>query len=159
MVRLINRDPVLATQLLRIVNSPICALVRPVSSIKDAVVLLGLVQVRKWIVMMSMLNDSSSSVGAVNLILTRARACENYAAIALSFRSDQAFLIGLLSGVRQLFGIDENQFLSQVPLQKILKKRFSTIRDCWGRCSVKSKPLNIRFCSKRQNFMSKTRRC
>jgi c-di-GMP phosphodiesterase len=122
MVAIVSRDPSLATQLLKIVNSPACELLRPMKSIRDAVVFLGLIQVRKWIMMMSMLNDSASSVGAINLVLTRAKACENYAAITLSIRSDQAFLIGLLSGVKLLFGIEVDDFLKQLPLQEDVAK-------------------------------------
>lgn len=116
MVTLVSRDPSLATQLLKIINSPACDLLRPMKSIKDAVVFLGLIQVRKWIMMMSMLNDSTTSVGAANMVLTRARACESYAAVKLAIRSDQAFLIGLLSGVKLLFGIEVDEFLTQLPL-------------------------------------------
>lgn len=116
MVQIVNRDPSLATQLLKIVNSPACNLMRPMKSIRDAVVFLGLVQVRKWIIMMSMLNESAAGVGSMDLVLTRAKACENYAAVALSIRSDQAFLIGLLSGVNLLFGIKVNEFLEMLPL-------------------------------------------
>lgn len=122
MVEIVSRDPSLATQLLKIVNSPACDLSRPMKSIRDAVVFLGLIQVRKWIMMMSMLNDSATSVGAINLVLTRAKACENYAYDTLSIRSDQAFLIGLLSGVKLLFGIEIDEFLKQLPLQEDVTK-------------------------------------
>jgi len=126
MVAIVSRDPSLATQLLKIANSPACELLRPIKSIRDAVVFLGIIQVRKWIMMMSMLNDSASSVGAINLVLTRAKACENYAAATLSIRSDQAFLIGLLSGVHLLFGIDVDEFLRQLPLQEEIAKAILT---------------------------------
>ena len=122
MARLVSRDPSLATQLLKIVNSPVCALLRPMSSIRDAIVYLGLIQVRKWIIMMSLLNETTSNTGAIHLVLTRAKACENYAATTLLIKSDQAFLVGLLSGVHLLFGIDNALFLQQVSLQPAIKQ-------------------------------------
>jgi len=122
MVQLVSRDPSLATQLLKIVNSPVCGLLKPMASIRDAVVYMGLIQVRKWIIMMSMLNETTGGTGAIHLVLTRAKACENYAAATLQLKSDQAFLVGLLSGVHLLFGIDSKLFLQQVSLQSEIEK-------------------------------------
>jgi EAL and modified HD-GYP domain-containing signal transduction protein len=136
MVEFVNRDPSLAVQLLKIVNSPACELVRPISSIKEAIVFLGLIQVRKWIIMMSLLNDSAASVGAMNIVLTRAKACENYAAGTLSIRSDQAFLIGLLSGANLLFDIDTNLFLDALPLHQ------ETVRAITGHDGILGQVLN-----------------
>ncbi|MBN1956568.1 MAG: HDOD domain-containing protein [Desulfuromonadales bacterium] len=117
MAEVVSRDPNLATQLLKIVNSPVCGLLRPMGSIKDAIVYMGLIQVRKWIIMMSLLNETTTCNGAIHLVLTRAKACENYAEVALGVKSDQAFLVGLLSGVNLLFGIDNELFLQQLSLQ------------------------------------------
>lgn len=122
MVQVISRDPSLATQLLKIVNSPVCGLMKPMGSIRDAVIYMGLIQVRKWIIMMSMLNETTSSTGALHLVLTRAKACENYAATTLQVKSDQAFLVGLLSGVHLLFGVGCELFLQQVSVQPEIEK-------------------------------------
>lgn len=122
MTKVVSRDPSLAIQLLKIVNSPVYSLGREVNSVRDAIVYLGLIQVRKWIIMMSMLNDMTASSGTVNLVLTRAKACENYIEQSLSVRSDQAFLVGLLSGVHLLFGIDNKLFFEQVSLPPAIEK-------------------------------------
>ena len=117
MAKVVSQDPNLATQLLKIVNSPVCGLMKPMSSIRDAIVYMGLIQVRKWIIMMSLLNETASCSGAIHLVLTRAKACENYAQVVFGVKSDQAFLAGLLSGVHLLFGIDNALFLQQLSLQ------------------------------------------
>jgi c-di-GMP phosphodiesterase len=122
MARVVSRDPSLATQLLKIVNSPVCGLLKPMSSIRDAIVYMGLIQVRKWIIMMSLLNETTSSTGAIHLVLTRAKACENYAVATLQVKSDQAFLVGLLSGVQLLFGIETGLFLQQISVQPEIEK-------------------------------------
>ncbi len=121
MADLVRRDPSLATQLLKIVNSPVCNLLRPLNSVRDTIMYLGLIQVRKWIIMMSLLNETTGGSGAIHLVLTRAKACENYAAATLMVKSDQAFLVGLLSGVYLLFGVDNSVFLQQVSLQPEIK--------------------------------------
>ena len=120
MSQIVSRDPNLATQLLKIVNSPVCSLIRPMSSIREAIVYLGLIQIRKWIIMMSLLNDMMSSSGAQHLILTRAKACENYVKATLFVNSDQAFLVGLLSGTYLLFGIENELFLQQLTLHPVI---------------------------------------
>ncbi|MEA3545083.1 MAG: HDOD domain-containing protein [Thermodesulfobacteriota bacterium] len=122
MTKIVNRDPSLAIQLLKIVNSPVYSLGREVSSVRDAIVYLGLIQVRKWIIMMSMLNNMVASSGTVNLVLTRAKACENYVEKSHSMKSDQAFLVGLLSGVHLLFGIDNKSFFEQISLPAAIKE-------------------------------------
>jgi c-di-GMP phosphodiesterase len=122
MSRVVSRDPSLATQLLKIVNSPACALLRPMGSIRDAIVYLGLIQVRKWIIMMLLLNETASNIGAIHLVLTRAKACENCAEANPLVKSEQAFLVGLLSGVDLLFGIDNALFLQRVSLQPEIEK-------------------------------------
>jgi EAL and modified HD-GYP domain-containing signal transduction protein len=83
---------------------------------------MGLIQVRKWIIMMSLLNETTSSTGAIHLVLTRAKACENYVSATLQVKSDQAFLVGLLSGVHLLFGVDTSLFLQQVSVQPEIEK-------------------------------------
>lgn len=95
---------------------------REVNSVREAIVYLGLIQVRKWIIMMSMLNDLTASRGTVNLVLTRAKACENYIERSLSVKSDQAFLVGLLSGVHLLFGIDNKLFFEQISLPTVIEE-------------------------------------
>ncbi|WP_321389284.1 HDOD domain-containing protein [uncultured Desulfuromusa sp.] len=122
MTNIVNRDPSLAIQLLKIVNSPVYSLGREVNSVRDAIVYLGLIQVRKWIIMMSMLNNMVASSGTVNLVLTRAKACENYVEKSHAVKSDQAFLVGLLSGVHLLFGIDNKSFFEQISLPDTIKE-------------------------------------
>jgi len=114
---IVSKDPALAAQILKIVNSPACSLIRTISSIKDAVNYLGLIQVRKWAIMMAMLNDSQTSPGAMRLILTRAKACENYATTSPFANPDHAFLVGLLSGIQLLFGVKNDIFIEKIRLQ------------------------------------------
>ena len=117
LTKIVAQDPTLATQILKIVNSPACALTRTISSLKDAVTYLGLTEVRKWAIMIAMMNNSKICTGTIRLILTRAKACENYAATSIFANPDQAFLVGLLSGIQLLFGIEIELFMEKVRLQ------------------------------------------
>lgn len=115
LTQVICSNAILTSQILKVVNSPLYSFVRPIKSIKDAIVYLGLIQVRKWIIMMTLFNDAMTHSGTIHLILTRAKACENYAESTLLIKSDQAFLTGLLSGADLLFGVKPADFLDQIP--------------------------------------------
>ncbi len=116
LVGTVSSDPNLVIQLLKIINSPLCALRRPIESIRDAVLYLGMGQVRKWILIMALLNTRSVSRGTIRLILTRAKACELYASTDLQAAPEQAFLTGILSGVELLYGLQPEAFFEQVSL-------------------------------------------
>ncbi len=118
LVEIVTRNPYLAAQLLKIINSPVCALQRKISSLKEAIVYLGLNVVRNWSIMLTMLNESSVSEGTERLVLTRAKACEEYATTSVFADPEKAFLVGLLSGVSLLFGIDNKLFLRHVSLNE-----------------------------------------
>ena len=117
----VGKDPSLATQILKIVNSPACSVRRVITSLKDAIVYLGPEQIRKWVILMVMLNSSAVNQGVIRLILTRAKACENYAKTSIFSNAEQAFLVGLLSGASLLFEIDNNLLVKQLSLRPNVK--------------------------------------
>lgn len=133
LAKVVSKDPNLATQILKIINSPACALRRNIESLKDAIVYLGLAQVRKWAIMMSMMNNTETNSGTIRLVLTRAKACENYAAEENYANPDKAFLVGLLSGINLLFGIENSVFLAQVSLHPDIKSAILTHQDFLGK--------------------------
>ncbi|SHJ29648.1 EAL and modified HD-GYP domain-containing signal transduction protein [Malonomonas rubra DSM 5091] len=116
--QIVAQNPYLATQLLKIINSPACALQRTISSLKEAIIYLGLGTVKNWIIMLSMLHDSSAKEGTGRVVLTRAKACEEYASTTVFTTPEKAFLVGLLSGVNLLFGIDNELFLKHSSLHE-----------------------------------------
>ncbi len=133
LVRTVSSDPNLVVQLLKIINSPLCALRRPIESIKDAVLYLGMGQVRKWIMIMALLNTRSVCRGTIRLILTRAKACEFYASKDLQAAPEQAFLTGILSGVDLLYGIRPEEFFEQVSLDQSICTAVLTSQGALGR--------------------------
>lgn len=112
----ISRDPRLAMQLLKIVNSPACSLNREVQSIRETIVYLGIAQVRKWAIILSLLAASGSGMQVCRLILIRAKTMENYAEATGKLDSAAAFMVGLLSGVDLLLEIEPAVFLQQIKL-------------------------------------------
>jgi len=117
----VTKDVRLSIQVLKMVNSPLYNLERPVSSIKEAVVFLGMGQLRRWAVVLSLLAASENSVEANRLVLNRAKFCELYAAELSVPDPDHAFLVGLLSGLDVLLGIYPQTFIKSIMLTPEVK--------------------------------------
>lgn len=126
---LISGDPGLAVSLLKVVNSPIYRAGKPITSLREVVVRLGIVNLRRWVMLFS--SVSSASAGTGQLILTRAQACQDLAQHARKRDVDptQAFLAGLLSGVDVLLRVDRESFLENLDLDESIK---AAVRDRTG---------------------------
>ena len=116
LVSLISADPNLALSLLKVVNSPLYKTSSEITSVKEVVLRLGLKNLRRWIALLGIV--SASSPASARIILTRAQACFELASRSRSksIDPDQAFLVGLLSGVDVLLGIRKRAFLEQLQI-------------------------------------------
>ena len=108
------RDPALMYRLLRIANSASTGLDRPVSSIRETLVLVGLTRLRAWLVLLSMSSPGGSVIGLTNA-LVRASTCEGAARRAGSVRADAAFTLGLLDGLADSLGLQAADLPSLLP--------------------------------------------
>lgn len=111
-----KRDPGIAFQMLRMANSPASGLSTPVSTLEQAIVVLGREQLYRWLtVSMFRIGDVRERDAALlEVALTRARLLETLQAPGLSKRDrDELFLVGMLS----LFDV-----LLAMPMHKVLEK-------------------------------------
>ncbi|WP_088315929.1 EAL and HDOD domain-containing protein [Kineosporia sp. R_H_3] len=111
---MLRSDPALTFRLLQIANSASNGLTRSVSSIRDAVVLVGLQTLRAWLVLIT-LSGIGGSADRLGAALTRARTCETVARGSATVRPDVAFTVGLLDGIAQSLGTDGEQLLERLP--------------------------------------------
>ena len=114
--RIISRDVGLSYNLLRFVNSAFFALPRRVESIRDAVVLLGAINVRKWATLMALAEVDDKPRELVVTGLVRARMCE---LLAQGYRENDTegfFAAGLFSVVDALMDTSMVELLAQLPL-------------------------------------------
>lgn len=99
--QMVGSDPGLTLRLLRTSNSAAAGAGREVTSLRQALVLIGPRLLRSWVVLTllegSTVRDASDDLWTV---LARAHACQRLAVQ----QSDLAFTIGLLSGAAQLLG-------------------------------------------------------
>jgi EAL and modified HD-GYP domain-containing signal transduction protein len=113
---IIARDVALSYNLLRFINSAFFALPRRVESIRDALVLLGSINVRKWATLMALADSQDKPRELVVTGLVRARMCE-LLAIAHGQRDlEGAFTTGLFSVVDALTDRSMVELLQSLPL-------------------------------------------
>ncbi|MGB0734264.1 MAG: EAL and HDOD domain-containing protein, partial [Pontibacterium sp.] len=113
---IIIQDPVLTFKLLRIVNSASYALVRKVESVADAIILLGVEQVTRWaaLIAISQLNETPEEL--CRILLIRGSMCERLAKARHVWETKHYFMVGMLSGIHALLGIDQKALLAEIPI-------------------------------------------
>eukprot|EP01155_Anaeramoeba_flamelloides_P044621 Anaeramoba_flamelloidesc38304_g1_i5.p1 GENE.c38304_g1_i5~~c38304_g1_i5.p1 ORF type:complete len:193 (-),score=38.07 c38304_g1_i5:128-685(-) len=122
---MIIRDPILTYKLLRIVNSAAYSLVRQVESIAEAVVLLGMEQVRKWATLISMSANKDKPEELTRILLTRGHMCEMIAQSHNMTNPSGFFMVGMMSGLHAMLDIDQPTLLEQLPLGEDIKLALS----------------------------------
>ncbi|WP_020410603.1 EAL and HDOD domain-containing protein [Hahella ganghwensis] len=110
----VSREPKLVYQVLRILNSPACRLQRKIDTIREALVLLGLNQLREWTMLIMLASSGEQNVELVRILLTRARACEHFAQVRDLPSPEQFFMAGMLSGIDLLLEADKKVLLDQI---------------------------------------------
>lgn len=118
---LIMRDVSISYKLLRFINSLAFEIPRRISSIKQAVVLIGLKETKKWLQVL-MLHDfgqhqeSGRVTALVDLSLRRARACELLAKYKGKDNKDEFFLAGMFSLIDAVMGMKWEDILPLLSL-------------------------------------------
>jgi c-di-GMP-related signal transduction protein len=110
----VRRDPALVYRLLRIANSAASGSTRQVSSIRDALVMVGLSRLRAWLILLSLAQDGRNESVMV-VALTRARTCERIAEMGRVVAPDTAFTAGLLDGIAEGMGLLSSDLLDRMP--------------------------------------------
>jgi EAL and modified HD-GYP domain-containing signal transduction protein len=96
--KLISHDPVLSYKLLKLINSAAFNLVNKIESLRQAITLLGLLQIRSWVTLLAMSNISNKPQELAVTSMTRARFCQLLGQkINGQKRADTHFTVGLLS--------------------------------------------------------------
>lgn len=101
--QLVGSDPGLTLRLLRTANSTAVGARYEITSLRQALVIIGPRLLRSWVVLTLLEGGTTtSSLDSLWNVLTRAYACQRLGAA----EADLAFTIGLLSGAAQLLGAD-----------------------------------------------------
>jgi EAL and modified HD-GYP domain-containing signal transduction protein len=120
---IITRDASLSVKTLRYVNSPATGLSTEVTSIAQALTLLGLAVIRKWVMVLTMMGMDleGKSPELFVIMLTRARLCELMAKQAKLDNPSGYFTIGLLSAIDVLLDAPMDALIEPLPLTAEMK--------------------------------------
>lgn len=113
--KIISLDVGLSYKLLHYINSAFFALPNKVSSINHAISYLGLKEIRRWINILTLASLSNKPEAVMQNALIRGKMCEELASLSGN-KSDNFFLIGILSNLDSLLDMPLNEALSQLPL-------------------------------------------
>ena len=98
----IRLEPALTYRLLRVINSAAGGMAREITSLRQAIVLLGQRTIRNWTTLLLLADADPGNLELLTATLTRARMCEVLAR-ENGARPDSAFMVGMLSGLDLLF--------------------------------------------------------
>jgi len=130
---IIGRDVGLSYNLLRFINSAFFSLPRRVDSIRDALVLLGVMNVRKWATLMALADADDKPRELVVTALVRARMCEQLAVAYQHRDTDGFFTTGLFSVVDALMDTSLVELLSSLPLSREIIEALLNYEGAKGR--------------------------
>lgn len=113
---LIRQDISLSYRLLRMVNSAYYALDTKVESIRHALVILGLKQIREWLTILAMADVNDRSTTLMTTAMIRGKMCELLAVSAGYKQEDRFFTVGLLSILDAILDLSMEEVLQNLPL-------------------------------------------
>ena len=130
LVENIERDISLTYKLLQLINHSNKRTRFKVRSIKQAIILLGITELRKWIYLLAMRElerspDSDVFNELMNSSLFRAKVCEKLAKLKYKQNFSEYFLVGMFSLIDSILQRPMNTILSQLPLSEEISETIS----------------------------------
>jgi c-di-GMP-related signal transduction protein len=119
--RIIGRDVGLSYRFLRYINSAFFSLPHKVGSIRQALVLLGLTQVKNWATLLAMADIDDKPNELIVTALVRAKMCELAAAQRPQREREEYFTTGMFSVVDALLDSPMDVVMASLPLSDEIK--------------------------------------
>lgn len=118
---IVKSDPLLSYQLLRLANSPIFTSA-PIAAIEQAIMRLGIINLKNWIMLFSMKNISQKPIEVLDSGLIRAYMIQEIAKKNQDINSQSAYATGLLSILDSLLNIPMMELTSYISLSPDIHK-------------------------------------
>lgn len=131
---IIERDVTLTFSLLKLVNSAYFALRNPARGVKQALVVLGVEQLRQWIYLLSFKsNDGKIPTELIKTSFLRGEFSQSLAGYIsrLPISANEAYLLGMFSTLDLLMGVPMEEVLEPLPVSDEIKNALLTQE---GRC-------------------------
>lgn len=113
---LISQDIALSFRILRYVNSASLSLPRKVESVHEAVVLVGLQNIKNWSMLLAMSSVDNKPVELVVMAMIRGKMAELLATKMAFTNPESFFTVGLFSALDALMDNSMEEILTQLPL-------------------------------------------
>ncbi|MFC4411516.1 EAL and HDOD domain-containing protein [Chungangia koreensis] len=117
----IEHDLSLSFKLLKLVNSPANGLRKEVKSIKQALVMLGLKELKKWLYVIALrdsIENKARTNSLIEISMVRAKLCELIAKSTGRKNAEEYFLVGMFSMIGVILNRPMESILSALPLSK-----------------------------------------
>lgn len=114
--QLLAQEPQLCVRLLRMINSAQYKRANTISSLRQALMLLGVERLRTLVTTLVLANDDSCNMLLLPQVLTRAAMCRRLAAGEFKEDPDSAFMTGLLSMADLMLNQSAEEVCEQLPL-------------------------------------------
>ena len=113
--KIVSQDVGLSFKLLHYLNSAFFGLPQKIESIQHAIACLGLIEIKRWINILTLSSLSDKPPSVLQNLLIRAKMCE---LLAHEMKEDREnyFLIGMLSGIDGLLDMPLTKVVEQLPL-------------------------------------------
>jgi c-di-GMP phosphodiesterase len=116
LAKIISQDVSLSYKLLKLVNSAYYSLSKTITSLEQAVALIGLNQLRGWMTLILMASVRNKPYELTTLALARAKMCELLAQATGERQTDAFFLVGLFSILDALMDLPMQEAIATLPL-------------------------------------------
>ncbi len=122
MEELALNDPTLTFKILKVVNSAAFSTPKEIVSLSHAISLLGMAQIKRWIIIFLTAGDDQASTDLVTNMLVRGRMCELISEMTGKEDPISYFMVGLLSQLDALLDIEMGELLDQMPLNDSISR-------------------------------------
>ena len=138
--RIISTDAMLTYSLLKIVNSGYFALRNRAADVRQAIVVMGLVQLQQWIYLLGMQDNEGAAIDEsqeefLKLSFLRASFCSKLMKLAkdMPITSNEAYLMGMFSTLDYLIAAPLEEILEELPIVSEVK---DALLHHAGRCGT-----------------------
>ena len=118
--KIISQDVALSYKMLKLINSPFFSVGRKVDSVRQAIIILGRNEIRRWVSLLALSNMSDEPIAMIEIALLRARLCEMLA-VRANLPSDGYFTVGMFSALDILMKNPIGHILAKLPLSDDVK--------------------------------------
>lgn len=119
---IIKSDLSISYKLIRFLNSPVFGFVQDINSIRQAIMLLGKEELRKWLTLIIVSNmESGNNEEKVRNTIIRGRFCELVAEKSFPMKKSKSFIVGLFSELNFFVEEDMESILGKIKLDSEVK--------------------------------------